>query len=244
MRVHLQRDVDKLKRQILMMSAEVENDLRMAVRGVEDRDEALARNVIAREPLIDRMEVDIEEDCLKILALHQPVAADLRYIVSVLKINQDLERIGDLAVHIAECGLHLAGPPLISTPFRLGEMADKAQAMLRKVLDAFVNLNSAAAREVCAADGEIDEINRETSRQVRKAVAHDPALLDPLLQIMHISRHLERIADHVTNVAEDLIYLIEGRIVRHTAEVSAGGPNAVVLNALSQEKLNGILHAG
>jgi len=244
MRVHLQRDVEKLKRQLLEMSAEVEGDLRMAVRAVEDRDEALARNVITREARIDRMEVDVEEDCLKILALHQPVAADLRYIVSVLKINQDLERIGDLAVHIAEGSLYLCGQPLINTPFRLGEMADKAQAMLRKVLDAFVSMDSGAAREVCAADGEIDEINRETARQVRKAVAHDPALLDPLLQIMHISRHLERIADHVTNVAEDLIYLIEGRIVRHTAEVSARGANSGSLNARSQGKGNSVLHAG
>jgi phosphate transport system protein len=220
MRVHLQRDIDKLKQRILALSAEVENDVRAAVRAVEDRDERLARQVVSREAQTNSMEVDVEDDCLKILALHQPVAADLRYIISVLKINRDLERIGDLAVHIAERGLFLCDQAPINIPFRLGEMADKAQAMLKKVLDAFVNLNDAEAHEVCVADSEIDAINRDISKQVKTAVAENPALLEPLLQIMHISRHLERIADHATNIAEDLIFLIEGRIVRHTKEVS------------------------
>ena len=221
MRVHLQRDVEKLKRQILALSAEVENDVRTAVRAIEDRDEDLARRVVARETQTNSMEVDVEEDCLKILALHQPVAADLRYIIAVLKINQDLERIGDLSVHIAERGLFLCGHPPLNIPFRLGEMADKAQAMLKTVLDAFVNTNAAAAREVCSEDREIDAINRDIFQQVQKAVAQSPSLFELLLQILHIARHLERIADHATNIAEDLIYMVEGRIVRHTQEVSA-----------------------
>lgn len=220
MRVHFQRDVESLKRQILALSAEVENDLRTAVRAVEQRDEALAREVVERESLTNAMEVDVEENCLKILALHQPVAADLRYIIAVLKINQDLERIGDLAVHIAERGLALCAQPPANIPFRIGEMADKAQAMLKKVLDAFVTMNDAAAHEVCASDSQIDALNREIFEQVKRAVTQNPALFEPLLQIMHIARHLERIADHATNIGEDLIYLIEGRIVRHTDEVS------------------------
>ena len=220
MRVHLQRDVEKLKRQILALSAEVESDLCTAVRAVESRDEDFARRVVEREAQTNSMEVDVEEECLKILALHQPVAADLRYIIAVLRINQDLERIGDLAVHIAERALFLCGQPPINIPFRLGEMADKAQAMLKKVLDAFVNLNDTAAHEVCAADREIDAINRDIFQQVKKAVTQNPGLFESLLQIMHIARHLERIADHATNIAEDLVYLIEGRIVRHTPEVS------------------------
>jgi phosphate transport system protein len=220
MRVHLQRDVEKLKRQILALSAEVEHVVRMAVRAIEDRDEELAQQVVAREVQTNAMEVDVEEECMKILALHQPVAGDLRYIIAVLKINQDLERIGDLAVHMAERGLLLCGQPPINVPFRLGEMADKALAMLKKVWDAFVNLNDAAAREVCAADREIDAINRDIFQKVKKATLQNPALFEPLLQIMHIARHIERIADHATNIAEDLIYLIEGRIVRHTQEVS------------------------
>ena len=224
MSMHLQREIDKLKKDILSLSAEVENDVRAAVRGVENRDATLADTVINREAQINAMEVDVEEECLKILALHQPVAADLRYIVAVLKINQDLERIGDLAVHIAERGHILFSQPPISIPFRLGEMADKAQAMLKKVLDAFVNMNDAAAREVCAADSEIDEINRNIFQQVKRSVLQNPALFESLLQILSIARHLERIADHATNIAEDLIYLIEGRIVRHTLEVSDKPP--------------------
>ncbi|MEI6810007.1 MAG: phosphate signaling complex protein PhoU [bacterium] len=223
MRVHLQRDIERLKRQILALSAEVENDVRTAVRAVEERDEDLARLVLARESLVDRAEVDVEEDCLKILALHQPVAVDLRYIVTILKINQDLERIGDLAVHIAERALFLCAQLPLAMPFRLGEMADKAQAMLKKVLDAFVELDGIAAHEVCGSDKEIDEINREVYRLVKKAVLQNPELFESLLQIMHIARHLERIADHATNIAEDLIYLVEGRIVRHTEEVSDKG---------------------
>ena len=223
MRVHFQRDVEKLKRRILALSAEVESDVRAAVRAIEERNEELARRVIDREPQVNAAEVDIEEECLKILALHQPVAGDLRYIIAVLKINQNLERIGDLAVHVAERGLYLCGRPAAGIAFRLGEMADKAQAMLKKVLDAFVNLNADAAREVCGADSEIDAINRDIALKIKEAVMQAPASYDVLLQVMHIARHLERIADHATNIAEDLIYLAEGRIVRHTQEVAHNG---------------------
>jgi phosphate transport system protein len=217
----MQREIDKLKRRLLELSAEVENDVRMAVRAVEDREVTLAETVLHRETQINATEVEVEEECLKILALYQPVAGDLRYIIAVLKINQDLERIGDLAVHIAERGLFLCQQPRIDIQFRLGTMADKAQAMLKNVLDAFVNLDEAAARAVCAADGEIDAIHREIFQQVKTAVTGNAQLFEPLLQILHISRHLERIADHATNIAEDVIYMIEGRIVRHTPEVLA-----------------------
>lgn len=220
MRVHLEREIEKLKRHVLAMSAEVEEDVRSAVRAVELRDAALAREVLRREPRTNSLEVDIEEECLKILALYQPVAADLRTIVAVLKINQDLERIGDLAEHIAGRGLFLCSQAPLGTSFRLGEMADKVQDMLKKVLDAFVSRNGTAAREVCAADREIDDLNRDIYQQVKAAVARAPERFEPLLQVLHIARHLERIADHATNIAEDLIYLVEGRIVRHTAEVS------------------------
>lgn len=220
---HLQREIENLKRHILALSAEVETDVREAVRAVENRDTALADTVINRETQTNAMEVDVEEECLKILALYQPVASDLRYIIAVLKINQDLERIGDLAVHIAERGLFLCQRPRVEIPFRLGLMVDKTQQMLKKVLDGFVNLDENAAREVCASDHEIDDLNREIFQQVKEGVTRNPELFETLLQIIHISRHLERIADHATNIAEDLIYLIEGRIVRHTSEVSDQG---------------------
>jgi phosphate transport system protein len=217
---HLQREIEKLKRQILALGAEVENDVRLAARAFEDRNEALARQVVEREAKINATEVDVEEDCLKILALHQPVAGDLRYIIAVLKINQDLERIGDLAVHIAERSLWLCQHPRLDIPFRIGEMADKTQRMLARVLDAFVNLNETLAREVCAEDSAIDDLHKVVLDQAKAAIEKNPERFETLLQVMHISRHLERIADHATNIAEDLIYLIEGRIVRHQPEVS------------------------
>lgn len=223
MKAHLHREIEDLKRRILALSAEVESDVRMAVRAVEERDTKIADTVVAHEALTNAMEVDVEEECLKILALYQPVASDLRYIIAVLKINADLERIGDLAVHIAERGLFLFQQEQVDVPPRLGLMADKVQAMLKKVLDAFVNMNEVAAREVCADDDEINSINREIFQQVEQAVMREPKRFEAILQILHISRHLERIADHATNIAEDLIYLIEGRIVRHTPEVAGHG---------------------
>ena len=235
MRMHMQRETDNLKRRLLKLSAGVEENVRAAVRSVENRDAVLAHTVIQRERETDVMEVDVEEECLKILALYQPVASDLRMIIAVLKINQDLERIGDLAVHIAERGLFLCQQPRIALPFRLGTMADKAQAMLKNVLDAFVNLDEAAAREVCAADNEIDNINQEIFQQVKEVIMQNPRQFESLLQILHIARHLERIADHATNIAEDLIYLIEGRIIRHQQVPGSGD---------GTKEINGILMTG
>jgi len=220
MRIHFSRDVEKLKRQFLELGAEVEEDVHTAVRAVEERDPKLAEEALRREDRVNAIEVDVEEECLKILALHQPVAGDLRYIVAVLKINSDLERIGDLAEHIAERAIDLCGLPRVETPLRLDEMADKAQQMLRQVLDAFVNVDTSAAHAVCLADSEVDAINLAISKQVREMIAKNPALTEPLLQILHIARHLERIADHATNIAEDLIYLVEGKIVRHQTEAA------------------------
>lgn len=223
MSVHLQREIEDLKRRILALSAEVESDVRMAVRAVEERDLQLAETVIRHEEQTNAMEVNVEEECLKILALYQPVASDLRYIVAVLKINADLERIGDLAVHIAERALFIVQQRQFDVPPRLGVMADRVQAMLKKVLDAFVNMSADSARGVCADDDGIDSIHREVFQHVKQAVMREPQQFEALLQILHISRHLERIADHATNIAEDLIYLIEGRIVRHTPEVAGQG---------------------
>ncbi len=218
MRVHLQRDIEKLKRAILVLSAEVEDDVRAAVKAVEQRDASLAGQVIQREQGVNAQEIDVEEECLKILALHQPVAGDLRYVIGVLKINHDLERIGDLAVHIAERGIDLSRLPAVSIPFRLGEMAEKTEALLKKALDAFVSVDAVSARQVCLADREIDSIHHETLARIEDAAVKDPGSFHILLQLMHISRHLERIGDHATNIAEDVVYMIEGKIVRHALE--------------------------
>lgn len=216
MRVHFQREIDKLKRQILEMSADVEESFSGAVRAVELRDPGLAKAVLSHENQTNAREVDIEEECLKILALHQPVAADLRYLVTVLKANNDLERIGDLAAHIADSAVTLCDMPPVEIPLQLGEMATKAQQMLKRVLDAFVNLDVEAARDIRLADLELDAMNRAIATRLKTEISRNPALMEPLLKLMHVARHLERIGDHATNIAEDLIYLIEGKIVRHT----------------------------
>jgi len=216
MKVHFQREIDKLKLLILGMSAEVEEAVSDAVRAVETRDTALAGSVLEHENQTNAHEVDIEEECLKILALHQPVAADLRYLVAVLKINHDLERIGDLAVHIAQGALQLSEMPPVEIPLQLGEMATKSKQMLKRVLDAFVNVDIAVAREIRLADSELDALNRAMATRLKEEIARSPERLETLLKLMHIARHLERIGDHATNIAEDLIYLIEGKIVRHT----------------------------
>ncbi len=215
MKMQLHREIDKLKKSILELSAKVENDVRLAVRAADDYNAELADEVISRENVTNNMEVDIEEECLKILALYQPVAGDLRYIIAVLKINQDLERIGDLAVHIAERALFLCKQPKLGIPIKLDIMASRAQGMLKKVLDAFVNNDESAARQVFEEDIEVNKVHKEIFHLVKESIMAKPDTYESMLQILNISRHLERIADHVTNIAEDLIYLVEGRIVRH-----------------------------
>lgn len=229
MRVHLQRDIDRLKRSIVALGAEVEGDVRSAYKAFVIRNSELAREVIRRESRVDAMEVNVEEECLKILALHQPVAGDLRYIIAVLKMNSDLERIGDLAAHIAERGLDLCGYPGIEIPAQLDQMATKSLAMLSKVLDAFTTLNTRAAREVCGSDDEVNGLNQSMFLYVKEAIEDDPSQFAAVIQLLHLSRHMERIADHTTNIAEDLLYLTEGRIIRHTAEAAGVPPPSEVI---------------
>jgi phosphate transport system protein len=217
MPVHLHREIESLKKKLLSLCAIVETAVREATLSIENRDYDLARKTIQNDPEIDRMEVDVEEDCLKILALHQPVAIDLRFIVAVLKINNDLERIGDLAVNIAERSAFLSKHPPVGLSLGLVEMADKAQDMLKHSLDALVGLNPGLAQNVCAADDEIDAMNRQMYLKIQDAVRNNPDKLESLLHLLSISRHLERIADHATNIAEDVIFIVSARDVRHHA---------------------------
>jgi phosphate transport system protein len=215
---HLQTELDKLNKKIMTVSALVEENLANAVKAVDVRNEGVARQVIDRDLEIDQAEVDVEEECLKILALYQPVAIDLRYIVAVMKLNNDLERIGDLAVNVAERALFLShvSPPEI--PFDFDAMAQKSRVMLKKALDALVNMDEDLAAEVCALDDEVDAMNRDMYEKVKKAIREQPEQLDSLIHLLSISRHLERIADHATNIAEDVMYMINGKIVRHKTE--------------------------
>lgn len=212
---HLRREIDRLKKAILTLCALVEEDVRKAGRSVAERDAGLANSIIEKDAVIDHMEIEVEEECLKILALYQPVAVDLRFIVSVLKINNDLERIGDLAVNIAEQAAYLATQERVEVPFDFPGMAQKVQSMLKRSVDALVNMDSDLARRVCAADDEVDAIHRDMYTHVQNAILRNPEAIDRLIRHLSVSRNFERIADHATNIAEDVVYLVEGEIVRH-----------------------------
>jgi len=212
---HLQREIEKLKKSILALGTMVEESLRKSVRAFSQRDSAMAREVIDNDSVIDQMEVELEEDCLKILALHQPVAIDLRFIISVLKINNDLERIGDLASNIAERAEFLATQVPVAVPDSIPRMAELVQVMLKDSLDALVEMDTELARRVCDADDEVDELHEGMYRIVRREIESNPARIVEWIQLMGVSRYLERVADHTTNIAEDVMYLVEGTIERH-----------------------------
>ena len=214
----LQKEIEHLKKKILSLSTYVEENLQRAVKSLETRDAALANKAIEADKMIDHMEIDVEEDCLKILALHQPVAVDLRYLVATLKLNSDLERIGDLAVNIAERAAYLATQPKLDLPFDFSDMAKKAQIMVTKSLNALVNIDAPLAREVLTMDDAVDAINREMYEKISRGIQEHPEELNVLIHMLSVSRNLERIADHATNIAEDVVYMIEGSIVRHHAE--------------------------
>jgi len=215
---HLQREIEKLKKKILALSAVVEESVQQAVKSISARDLKLANNLIEKDQEIDQMEVDVEEECLKILALDQPVAIDLRFIIAVLKINNDLERIGDLAANIAERAAFLATREKVDIPFDFPGMSQLSEAMLRKSLDALVNLDAKLAFEVINSDDAVDQMHREMYSRIQEEIIKKPDKLDCLINLLAVSRQLERIADHATNIAEDVIYMIEGEIVRHQAE--------------------------
>ena len=214
----LQKEIDSLKKGILSLLTVVEENVRLSVNALRKRDACMARNVIETDQKVDQMEVDLEEECLKILALHQPVANDLRFIISVMKINSDLERISDLAVNIAERAEYLATQKPVDIQFDFTFMAEKVKDMLNKSITALIALNPRIAYDVCAADDEVDALNRDMYTTIEQAVQRNPEDIKILLHYLGASRTLERIADHATNIAEDIIYMTEGKIVRHHVE--------------------------
>ena len=212
---HLHRDLEAVHQEILSLSAMVEGMIDQATTALLDRKHDIATTVIASDEKVDRREVRIEEDCLKILALHQPVAIDLRRIATVMKVNNDLERIADLAVNIAERALALDNFLQFPVPQKLKSMVSMSTQMVRNALDAFVVLDASAARSVLSMDDAIDELNLEIIRELQSLIQQQPDLVVPALHCFSASRHIERIGDHATNIAEDVIYLVEGDIVRH-----------------------------
>jgi phosphate transport system protein len=220
------REIDRLKKLFLAVSALVEENLHEAVQAVVERDRDRARRAIEKDLEIDRAEVAVEEECLKLLALYQPVAHDLRYIIAILKINHDLERIGDQAVNIAERAVILAEHNGNGGDFGIGGMAARVQAMLNRSLDALIRCDLEAARHVwLAEDDAVDEENRQRVARLEEEIARRPDRVRPLLAYLTVSRILERIADHATNIAKDAIYMIEGEIVRHRSRQFRPPPN-------------------
>lgn len=215
---HLQTEIDNLKKELLALCSMAEENLWQAVKSIKDRDPKLAKKIIDSDLEIDQKEVKVEEDCLKILALHQPVAVDLRFIITALKINNDLERIGDLAVNIAERSLFISSQKSTDAIFDFEIMAKKTQEMLKKSIDALINTDCDLASQVCKDDDEIDAINRQMYDQIKSKIKQTPEQIELLIHQLSVSRHLERIADHATNIAEDVIYMVKGEIIRHKAE--------------------------
>lgn len=211
----LSREIEKLKERLLLIGGEVERAFDSAVKAVEDRDTQLAARVVEHDTVIDRMEVDLEEECLKLLALYQPVAADLRFIITVLKVNNDLERIADLAANIAEYMVMVDSKREVPVSFDFALMAAKTREMLSTSLDALVNRNSDMAHQVRMADDEVDDLHREMYGKVEDNMRAHPELMGEYIRHIGLSRCLERIGDCATNIAENVIYLVTGEIVRH-----------------------------
>lgn len=215
MSIHMQRDLESLHRDILHMCSQVEEMIHRAVSGLRSPAIDLADELAEADDLIDRMDVQIENECLKVLALHQPVATDLRRISTVLKISGELERVADLAVHIAERGAGLVGHTELIVSDRLQDMSRLALDMLHRSIDCYVELDSREARTLIQLDDEVDRLNAEIIADLQDVMRSSPALVEPALQLFSATRHIERVADHATNIAEDVVFMVEGIIIRH-----------------------------
>ena len=216
MSVHLQRQFDRVKKSILALGAMVEEAVEKTVRAAESYDAARAAEIVEGDERIDLMEIDVEEECLHTLALHQPVAFDLRFMVAVLKINNDLERIGDLCVNIAEQVQLLAQEDTPGqTPFDMRAVGRSVRQMLKMALDSLVNVDPDLARSVIERDRQIDDAHRDTYRMVERLIRDNPGHARQMIQLLSISRQLERMGDHCVNIAEDVLYMARGDITRH-----------------------------
>ncbi len=212
---HLQIELDNLKKELLGIAAMVENATDKALVALVERRGELAKEVIEEDNLINDKEVRIEEECLKILALHQPMATDLRFVITALKVNNDLERVGDLAVNIAERAVYLSEHEMLAVTLDFPKMAAGVMDMLQPALDALTNQDTRLAREVIAKDDAIDDANRKMYKSLTRLMQDNPATIKRALHLLSASRHLERIADLATNICEDVIYMVEGDVIRH-----------------------------
>jgi len=216
MKRHVDEEMETLKEKILQMGAMVEEQIAYAIRALVERDSERARRVIENDHRVNALDVEIDEDCLRLIALHQPMAGDLRFLTTAMKISTDLERMSDLSENISERVIELNEEPLLNLYIDIPLMAQHAQRMVKESLDAFVNRNSDLARKVCQDDEFIDNLNQQIFRELLAFMLENPRSISHAIRISFISKYLERIADHATNVAELVVYLVEGKIIRHT----------------------------
>jgi phosphate transport system protein len=215
---HFQEELEQLKTRLLEMGGLAEDRVRLAVRALVERDFAIVEKVLVSDEAINQLHIEIDDRCFKLLALHQPMAVDLRAIVSAVKINTDLERVGDLAINIAEAVARYLQHPSVKELIDIPRMAVIAQGMLRDALDAFVRRDMALAQAVLDRDDELDALKTLVFRDLITIMLRDQATIEPGLDLILISRHLERIGDHATNIAEDIIFMVSARDVRHHQE--------------------------
>ena len=212
---HFQSELEQLKARLLEMGGLAEEQVRLAVRGLVERDRALIDRVIGGDAPLNALHIEVDNRCFTLLALYQPMAVDLRAIVAAVKINTDLERVGDLAINIAEAARQYAAHPPVKKLIDIPRMAAIAQGMLRDALDAFVRRDTTLAQHVLDEDDALDTLKTQIFRELLTYMLQDPATIEPALDLILVSRHLERIGDHATNVAEDVIFMVSARDVRH-----------------------------
>lgn len=226
METHFQQELNKLKEQILKMGGLAEQAINNAVEALVKRDTALAEKTIREDGKINEMEILIDEQCLRLLALHQPMAADLRFITSAMRINYELERIGDQAVNIAERVVILNQEPQLKPYIDIPRMTEITKKMVKDVLDAFVNRDPVLARNVCQRDDEVDALNDQVFRELLTYMMSDPKTITRAVNLIIVSRCLERIADHTTNIAEGIIFMVKALVIKHRADIKTEGSQA------------------
>ena len=213
---HLHTQLSSIRDQLMHMGGQVEAMIASATRALVERDEALVAEVIALDTRVDRLEVDIDEACHSVLARNQPTAVDMRFLVAVMKITADLERMGDSAVNIVQAARQLNREPPLERTLDLRRQSELVQAMVRESLDAFVRRDAVLATKVCKADDEVDDLYKRIFGELMEMMTSEPLTVTRAVHLLLIARNLERIADHATNVAEDVVYYVEGRDIRHS----------------------------
>ena len=246
MSTHLNNDLERLHRDILQMCSIVEGMIHRAVDGLTEPARGLSAELAQTDSQIDRLDVQIEDECLKILTLHQPVATDLRRIATVMKVTGELERVADLGVNIAERAEGLFASAHILVPQQMHDMSRLAMEMLHRSIDSYVQLDSQHARQIIAEDDLVDQLNSQMILDLHSTMKSSPDLVEPALHLFSATRHIERVADHATNIAEDVVYLVEGEIIRHqlnttpaAADAAAQGTEPESVHTLHADEING-----